>query len=237
MKFIDIGPLQGLIVSSPGDTTALTLVLLHGYGASGSDLVGLASQLSSPAGLRFVFLQAPIALDAETRPGRGARAWWPLDMLELQTIRSTREYQKLTNQSPPGIDGARAKLGEALDALVLDHGVDRTRLVLGGFSQGAMLSTDFALRDSSPLAGLVVLSGSLISEPAWTKLLPQRRNLPVFQSHSPDDQVLPYPLATRLAELMSEAGLKHQFVQFRGGHGISAAVLEGLGRFLLPLSL
>jgi phospholipase/carboxylesterase len=110
--------------------------------------------------------------------------------------------------------------------------MDPSRLVLGGFSQGAMLSCDWALRSALPLAGLVVLSGMPIALSEWKRGMATRRGLPVFQSHSPDDVVLPFELAERLAETFSAEGLSSEFVTFRGGHGIPLAVIDGLRRFL-----
>lgn len=238
MNFQKLGPLTGLIAPNlPAERDDLTVILLHGYGAPGTDLVGLAAELDPPEGTRFVFLQAPLVLDAHAPPDYAPRAWWPLDMMELQMLRMTRQYDKLTARQPVGLGAARVGLSQAIQALERDHGLRRERLVLGGFSQGAMLATDFALRDAGALAGLVVLSGSMLAESEWREALPARTGLSVFQSHSPADQVLPFELATRLAEAFTAAGLRSEFVSFAGGHGIGPSVLAGLSRFLHSLSL
>lgn len=237
MDFVQLGPLTALISPQLApEETEWTVVLLHGYGAPGTDLVGLGAELDPPAGTRFVFLQAPLLLDPSQPPAWAGRAWWHIDMLDLQLQRSSGQYDRLLREKPKGLDEAREQLDQALLALEQDHGLNRERLVIGGFSQGAMLSTDYALRSEEPLAGLAVLSGTLLTESEWIELLPARAGLPVFQSHSPDDLVLPYPLATRLAEHFRSAGLPLQFVEFAGGHGISRSVLSGLNEFLQRLA-
>jgi phospholipase/carboxylesterase len=99
------------------------------------------------------------------------------------------------------------------------------RLVLGGFSQGAMLACDVGLRLEPAPAALVLFSGSLINAPEWRQLAPRRRGLPVFQSHGREDPILPYGDAERARELLEEAGLEVEFLPFPGGHGIHPLAL------------
>lgn len=237
MQFVQLGSLTALVTPelSPQDA-ALTVVLLHGYGAPGTDLVGLAAELDPPAGTRFVFLQGPIVLDPSAPPAMAPRAWWPLDMMELHVLRSTKQYDVLATRQPEGLVEARSALAGALDALREKYEIPSEQLVLGGFSQGAMLSTDYALHASTDLGGLVVLSGSVLTENEWAPLFAAHRQVPVFQSHSPDDQVLAFVLAERLRDRFVAAGYSHEFVSFRGGHGIGPTVLSGLNRFLAARS-
>ena len=104
--------------------------------------------------------------------------------------------------------------------------------MLGGFSQGSMLACDFALRDPRPLAGLALLSSTVICRSEWQKLAPSRAGLPVLQSHGKDDPILPFALAENERDLLRDAGLDVEFVAFNGGHGIPGGVLDALGRFL-----
>lgn len=216
------------------DASPLTVVLLHGYGAPATDLVGLEGALSLPPGARFVMPAAPLL--CEPRLGaRSGRAWWPIDLAELQTAVATSRLDLLRQARPPGLDEARAALGTLLAALA-EIGVPPERTVLGGFSQGAMLALDYALRQQPAFAGLVLLSGTIVSEAEWLPLIAASRRYDVFQSHSPDDFVLPYQTAEQLASLLEGSQMRHEFVKFRGGHGIGPSVLEGLGAFLTRLS-
>lgn len=228
---IDLGPIEGLATPLAADEVERTVVLLHGYGAPGTDLAGLTGHIDAPERTRFVFPAAPLLLEPAAGPLSG-RAWWHLDMVQLQMARFTGQVDQIANWHPEGLEESREQLAAALEVLKTDHGMDPARTFLGGFSQGAMLSLDWALRSEEPLAGSVVLSGTIICADEWPPLMKKRSGLPVFQSHSPDDPVLPYSLAERLAQLMKDAGWKHSFVSFAGGHGVAPEVVAGLSRFL-----
>ena len=109
---------------------------------------------------------------------------------------------------------------------------DPRKTVLGGFSQGAMLTCDAMLHTDRPYAGLVQLSGNLLAQLIWSPLMPKRKGLPVFQSHGVQDEILPYIGASRLRDTLSQSGLAVEWHRFRGGHEIPAPVLQRLGVFL-----
>jgi phospholipase/carboxylesterase len=204
------------------------VVLLHGFGAPGDDLVPLWRVLDVPRGTRFAFPAAPIELDM--MPGMDSRAWWMIDMLRLQQAMERGELRDLPNEIPDGLDEARAKIDALLGELT--SALRPSKLVLGGFSQGAMLSLDVALRTDHELAGLVLMSGSLLAQNIWLPRMQERGKLPIFQSHGTLDPLLPYPIAERLRDELGSAGHEVTFVPFRGGHEIPPPVLDGVGRFL-----
>jgi phospholipase/carboxylesterase len=204
------------------------LLLMHGYGAPGDDLVPLGRQLSVDPSVRFAFPAAPLLLDA----GSSGRAWWPIDMSELQRAVMTHDYDTLMNRVPTGLSEARAKVLALLDALESEHGVARDKLVLGGFSQGAMLATDVTLRAARPPAALAILSGSLICRPEWLPLMKARAGLPVVQSHGRADPVLSFEIAETLHQELTNAGVPVEFVPFNGGHGIPNGAVDALSKLL-----
>lgn len=205
------------------------VVLLHGFGAPGSDLVPLWRELSPPPGTRFAFPEAPLELELGLEE---SRAWWMIDMLKLEAALSRGELRDLTRDVPDGLAEARALVIDMLDALERELGVEGSRVVLGGFSQGAMLALDVALRSERPLAGLVLLSGTLLAEEEWLPLMPKRAGLPVLQSHGRLDPLLPFSIAERLRDELARAGLAVKFLPFNGGHEIPGSALSGLDQFL-----
>lgn len=226
-----LGDLDCVLAAAPSGRTRRLVVLLHGFGAPGDDLVGLAAELASPD-TTLVFPAAPLTF-AElygAPPFIDARAWWRLDLEAIERARRTGGLRDLTRERPEGLDAARGRVVGLLDALRARH--PDARLVLGGFSQGAMLATDTALREEVALDGLVVLSGSLLCEPEWRPLFSKLARVKVFQSHGADDDILPYALAARLHEGLREAGVDARFVPFEGGHGIAPEVLTSLAEFL-----
>jgi phospholipase/carboxylesterase len=232
LKIADLDVVLGGGPDREGGGDGPMLVLLHGYGAPGDDLVGIARQLPLPPEVRFAFPAAPLVLEPSLPPEHSGRAWWHLDMVELQLAAMQRDYAALRDRVPTGLAEARAAVLRLLDQLEAEHRVSRSQLVLGGFSQGAMLATDVTLRADRPPAGLAILSGSLIARDEWLPLLPARAGLPVLQSHGRADPILPYALAEALRSELDKAGLALEFVPFNGGHGIPAGALEGLSRLI-----
>jgi phospholipase/carboxylesterase len=139
---------------------------------------------------------------------------------------------------PEGLADARAAVVALLDALRDDPELAPPghRLVRGGFSQGAMLSLDVALRQPDrSLAGIVLLSGTLLAEEEWLPRIGARRGLPVFQSHGTEDALLPFGIAERLRDALQAGGLDVTFERFVGPHTIPHGTLTRLGAWLRAL--
>ena len=215
-----------------GGGTGPMLVLMHGYGAPSEDLVPLARQLAVDPSVRFAFPAAPHVLEMGLPKDQAGRAWWPIDMVELQRAVMQRDYETLTGRVPVGLTEARAEVLALLEALETEHGVARDKLVLGGFSQGAMLATDVALRADRPPAALAILSGSLIAKAEWLPLMKARATMPVLQSHGRADPVLSFEIAEQLRQELTSAGLSVEFVAFNGGHGIPNGAVDALGKLI-----
>lgn len=208
------------------------LVLCHGFGAPGNDLVPLGSMLGVPAGTRLCFPAAPLSLGGSFFGD--SRAWWMIDIERYQRLLLSGRFDEITAHEPDGMGAARDKLQETLAAIERSLGARPERTVLGGFSQGSMLSLDLALRCERPLAGLVLLSSTLAARELWAQRLAAgvRRGLPVFQSHGAYDELLPFGVAEQLRELLLGGGLQVEFHAFDGGHQIPEPVLHKLGGFL-----
>jgi len=203
------------------------IVLLHGWGAPGDDLVPLGQEIDAPRGTRYVFPEAPLSLQM----GFGdSRAWWMLDIEKRQREIAAGRARDLSRKVPEGLAEVRAKVIALLEELERRFGVKQ--IVLGGFSQGAMLACDVTLHTGKLLAGLVMLSGTLLAADEWTPLMPKRKGLQVFQSHGSMDPLLPSFMAEQLRDLLNQSGLLVEWVGFRGGHEIPGIVLDKLGRFL-----
>jgi phospholipase/carboxylesterase len=231
MKLTKLGDLNARITGGTdreGAGTGPVVVLLHGFGAPGDDLVPLWRTLAAPRGARFVFPEAPLDLGPRYM---GGRAWWPID-LEARMRREAMGERRDIAEVPDGLEAARAKvqalLGEVDRALQPPPG----KLVLGGFSQGAMLALDVALHSPHALAGLVLLSGTHIAARDWADRFEARRGLPVFMSHGRGDELLPFAISEGLRDTLTTHGLAVEWVAFQGGHGIPPGVVDGVGAFL-----
>jgi phospholipase/carboxylesterase len=197
------------------------VVLLHGFGAPGTDLVDLARYLKVPPEVRFAFPEAPLDL-SPMNPG--GRAWWWIDMMANQIAAMRGEPIDRSKTVPEGLTEAREKAVAMLGAL--ENELRPSSLVLGGFSQGAMLSCDVAMRTEIPLAALVLFSAAIIGEHEWAPTAARRRGLRAVVSHGKSDPVLPFDAGEKLRDFLTSAGLGVTWVPFRGGHEIPGASLE-----------
>jgi phospholipase/carboxylesterase len=196
------------------------VVLLHGWGAPGDDLVPLAQALARP-NLRFIVPAAPLPHPS------GGRAWWALDLDRLQ--RAARDPELMAQAVPDGLADARAKV-LALIAEVRRRYQPRS-LVVAGFSQGGILAMDVALHAEPAVDGVVVLSGTLIAEKVWRQRLAGRK-LPTFLAHGRHDDVLPFAMSERLEKLLREQKVPLTWVPFDDGHTIPPVVVQALAQFL-----
>ncbi len=230
-----IAQLGGLTVRLCGGTDGKggglgpLILLLHGFGAPGNDLVPLADFLDVPTGTRYVFPEGPLTLSFGPRD---ARAWWLIDMGRIAQDQAAGRIRDLSNEIPKGLAPARETMLAFLKEVERTFGADPCKTVLGGFSQGAMLTCDAMLHTDRPYAGLVQLSGNLLAQQVWSPLILKRKGLPVFQSHGVQDEILPYVGASRLRDTLSQSGLAVEWHRFRGGHEIPEPVLQRLGVFL-----
>lgn len=206
------------------------VVLLHGFGAAGDDLVPLWRVLDVPREVRFVFPEAPLPLAL----GFGdARAWWMIDLERLERLqRGGVTFGDRAREVPAGMAEASAMVAALLDEVEARLAVPPGKLVLGGFSQGAMLSCDVALRGPRRLAGLVLMSGTLLAEHEWQPRMAAHQGLRVLMSHGDADPLLPLAASVRLRDLFVAAGLEVRFLPFPGQHEIPGRVLDELSVFL-----
>jgi phospholipase/carboxylesterase len=212
-----------------GAVPDLAVVLCHGFGAPGEDLVGLGPELLAlapalRARTRLYFPAAPIELSG---PFSGdARAWWEIDIERFNRAVMTRDYRDLRREEPAGLASARTRLQTFLGA------IDLPRLALGGFSQGAMLATDVTLHMPTNPTALAIFSGTLLIEEQWRPLARNHRGLRVVQSHGRHDPLLPFHMAEELRNLLTEAGAAVEFLPFPGEHAIPPVALSRFAHLL-----
>ncbi len=207
------GPSHGpLNEGAPGHL----VVLLHGYGADGNDLIGLAPLFAQL--MPDTVFHAPNA----PHPCEGnpfGYQWFGISRLDPATALA-------------GVRAAAPLLDAFLDETMAAYGLDESRTVLLGFSQGTMMALHVGLRRRKQLAGIIGFSGML----AGAELLQSemRNTPPVLLVHGDSDEMLPHVLTERAAQALSDAGLEVGLHIAQGvGHGIDDSGLQLAARFLL----
>jgi len=190
------------------------IILLHGWGADGADLMDLAPVMA----LRlphFIFA-APDGPEPCSANPMG-RQWFEL------------------NQDQAGLDDgpdqAQGHVTALIDELCQSHGLGLENVALIGFSQGGMMALHTGMRLQTSPAGIVSFSGALLAPDRLEK--EKTSSPPVLLVHGRDDQVVPYQALTIAEAVLKQADVKVSSVTREGlGHGIDGEGLEAAINFL-----
>jgi phospholipase/carboxylesterase len=221
-----IGQLDCVLVQHPTMIEPEAIVVLcHGFGAPGQDLVPIAAELvqtrPEAAKALFVFPAAPLELD----PDFDGRAWWMIDVERLQYLMAIGQTREMRNANPPELKECREMLTGLIEQLKVRWRLPSSRMIVGGFSQGSMLTTEVALHYPERLGGLIVWSGALICEEDWKAAATKQQPLNVIQTHGRHDIILSHAGALDLKTMLDQAGHHVKFRDFNGPHTIP---LEGI---------
>ena len=190
-----------------GDTRS-AVVFLHGYGANGADLLGLADPLADH--LQDTLFIAPDAPENCAGSPFGYQ-WFPIPWIDGSS----------EEESSRGMQQAVEDLNAFLDALMVDEDLLPEQVCLFGFSQGTMMSLHVAPRREDPVAGIVAFSGRLL-EPELLADEVQSR-MPILLVHGDQDDVVPVQSLPQAAEALQNAGFSDVYAHVMKGtaHGIA----------------
>ena len=189
------------------------VVFLHGYGANGADLLGLADPLGEH--LPDTLFIAPDAPEACAGAPFGFQ-WFPIPWIDGSS----------EEESMAGMARAVDDLIAFLDALMVDQDLLPEQVALVGFSQGTMMSLHVGPRREDELAGIVGFSGRLLAPELLVDEVVSKP--PILLVHGDQDDVVPPQSLPQAAEALEEAGFREVYAHIMQGtgHGISP---DGLG--------
>lgn len=187
------------------------VVFVHGYGADGNDLLGLADPLG-PHMPDTVFY----APDAPNRCKMNPMGyeWFPIPWIDGSS----------EEEAMAGMDAAAAMLDDWLTEVMAAEGIGAEATCLVGFSQGTMMSLHVGPRRAEPLAGIVGFSGRLL---APEKLSEVASKPPILLIHGDMDDVVPPSSLPEAAQALAGAGFEvYTHVSKGTGHGIAQDGLQ-----------
>ncbi len=228
-----IGQMQVIENSSEGTSKGqdeVVVILFHGYGADAYDLKSLSEVLETAAPTRWIFPQGVI--EVPIGPGWTGRAWWPIDIAALQQAQASGTPRDLSKETHPGVPELRQKVMK----MIADIKTPWNKIIVGGFSQGAMLATDIYLHAPEAPLGLVILSGNLVNKANLKELVGARAGKRFFMSHGEQDAVLSIRGAQQLESFLTSGGMKGRLFQFRGGHEIPMPVIVEANKYLKEIT-
>lgn len=190
------------------------VVFLHGYGADGADLLGLADPLAPHMPDTAFF--APDAPEPCAAAPMG-RQWFPIPWIDGSPESAALE----------GLERSAVDLDAYLTRVLEEEGLTPDRLALVGFSQGTMMSLHVAPRRAEPVAAIAAFSGRLMVPERLAEAVSKP---PVLLLHGDADDVVPYASMDAAAEGLSGAGFEVYTYTMQGTpHGIAP---DGLGQAL-----
>ncbi|WP_454867980.1 alpha/beta hydrolase [Pseudomonas farris] len=194
------------------------VIFLHGYGSNEQDLFDIKNEL--PPQYNYLSVRAPMTLE------EGSYQWF---------------RQKGEGAYDGETDDLKAS-GQVLRDFVAQaakkYHTEADKVFLVGFSQGAMMSYEVALRHPEAVGGIAALSGRILPV-LRSELKPdeKRQQLAIFIGHGTADTLLPYNDGTEADSLLQRLSLKPEFHAYPGvGHSISAPEMQNLSAWLQRLN-
>lgn len=199
------GPHQGQPIFSAGeplDQASAAMILVHGRGADAADILSLADHFGT-AGFTYLAPQA------------AQYTWYPHSFLDE------------IEQNEPYLSSAIATIGSVVTQ-VLAAGIPAEKIILGGFSQGACLTSEFVARNANRYGGLLVFSGGLIGPPGTPRNYQgDFQDMPVFLGCSNVDFHIPEERVHESADLFEKMGARvNKKIYPNMGHTINLDEIE-----------
>jgi phospholipase/carboxylesterase len=207
---------------NPQTSAVGSVIWLHGLGADGGDFAPLVPELQLPEHLpvRFIFPHAPkIPVTINNR--YVMPAWY--DILSLAVER---------HADTAGIDESAKKI-HALIEHEKERGIPANKIILAGFSQGAVMALTAGLTYPERLGGIIALSGYLPYHDEVLQKTPlANQSIPIFLAHGTNDTVVPYSLGEIVLHLLQKNHYSVDWHAYQMAHSVCADEIRDIAHFI-----
>ena len=221
-SLVHIAGIESRFIENKKSDTAV--VLFHGYGANMNDLVPLG-QMWDSGNMSWYFPNGVMALPMGYYEGR---SWFSIDVAALEKAMREGSHRDLARTVPTEFEETMKQLEIFLRELSSRY----KKIIIGGFSQGAMCASHLAMKADLPISGLILLSGNLL---AHSHFPDAAKSVPFYQSHGTMDPILPMAGARALEEKLLSLNFQGKLHVFEGGHEIPLKVINEVKEFLSGL--
>ena len=201
------------------------VIWLHGLGADGHDFEPIVPELRLPdsAAIRFIFPHAP-AISVTINNGMVMPAWY--DILDMSIEKKVDEKQLLESS---------AKITALIDREI-ERGIDSSRIVIAGFSQGGAVGYQAALTYTKPLAGLMAMSTYFATSESIS-ITAENMTLPIGIFHGTMDSDVPEPLGKIAYEVSKEKNYDVEYKTYPLQQGVGSEEVMDISIWLQKICL
>ncbi len=178
------------------------IFMIHGYGSDRHDLFSFADEL--PKKYCIISIQAPIDLPW------GGYAWYHINFDNGEKFTDVSQAEK-----------SRDSVVAFIDEVLQKYELDENKVVLLGFSQGAILSYGIAFKYPHKVNYMITLSGYVLPEFVLKGEKPEYKNISVFAAHGVNDGVIPIQLARQIPIILKEKHIVHSYKEYQMEHNIN----------------
>ncbi|MFQ3248322.1 MAG: phospholipase/carboxylesterase [Glaciecola sp.] len=199
-----------------------TIIWLHGLGDSGNGFAPIAPELKLPdnLGVKFLFPHAPIR-PVTINNGMEMRAWYDIKSMDMD---SRADLEGV-------IDSAQRV--EQLIRAEIESGIDASKIMLVGFSQGGVIALHLGARFKQTLAGIIALSTYMCAPQSLNaEKSAENQNTPVFFAHGQQDEVVPLFLGNAAFMTMKENGYPVEWKEYMMQHNVCMPEIEDISKFI-----
>ncbi len=201
--------LDAIIIETQDDPNR-AVIWLHGLGADGNDFVPIVEQLQLPShyAIRFIFPNAPIR-PITINQGYPMPGWYDISSMSIAD-----------EEDEAGIKESSAILKQLCDEQV-SLGIDSSRIVLAGFSQGGAIALHCGCRYPKPLAGIMALSTYMpLPDSLEDEVDENIAEVPVFMAHGHQDEVVKYEYGKQTMEQLDALNIEVLWHEYDMGHSV-----------------
>ena len=220
-KYIIMSDLDSIVIETQADPDA-AIIWLHGLGADGNDFAPIVEQLQLPShfAIRFIFPHAPVR-PITINQGYHMPGWYDISSLSI-----------VDQEDAAGIRESSAILTELCQEQEAS-GIDSSRIIVAGFSQGGAIALHCGCRYPRPLAGIMALSTYLaLPDTLEDEISDYASEIPVFMAHGRQDDVVNIEYGKQGLERLEANTIEVQWNDYDMGHAVCAEEIQHISQWL-----
>jgi phospholipase/carboxylesterase len=220
-KYFIMSDLDSIVIETQPDPDA-AIIWLHGLGADGNDFVPIVEQLQLPShfAIRFIFPHAPVR-PITINQGYHMPGWYDISSLSI-----------VDQEDAAGIRESSAILTELCQEQEAS-GIDSSRIIVAGFSQGGAIALHCGCRYPRPLAGIMALSTYLaLPDTLEDEISDYASEIPVFMAHGRQDDVVNIEYGKQGLEQLEANTIEVQWNEYDMGHAVCVEEIQHISQWL-----